>query len=242
MQSLNVNWFIEKPLDFEHKKYQLLAYLQTIQHHFNQTQVYPNLNDLIYHYNSLQKFKRDKTTLNDAFPVRLSGADVAAVKLAYERIINDDEMMGEIERIINFALNNIQPAIKEGQEIHDFVDSRLQIEEVGVMPLYPYHGYLLLRNGNEKRIGVYEYTVTLFESQHDKYRGVHTSYVRHYDVHFLYSTPEYIRRDLIESRREYPNPAVYQVESDITFPLEHTLLPIAKKKLVRKIGTMYPDH
>lgn len=241
MKSLNKNWFIEKPLDYEYKKYQLLAYLQTIQQHFNHTQLYPTLNDLIFHYNSLQRFKTDKSSLTDAFPLRLSGADVAEIRLAYEKIVEDDDMMSEIERIINFALNNIHPAIKEGKEIHDFVESRLNIEEIGVLPLYPYHGYLLLRNGDEKGTRVYEYTITLFESEHDKYRGVHTSYITNYNRHFLHNTPESIRKDLIDTRRQTPNPAVYQVESDITFPLENTLLPIAKKKLVKKISILYPD-
>src|SRR5690606_14936368 len=176
--------------------------------------------------------------LEAGFPVRLSSIDVAAVKMTYEKIVNDDAMMQEIEQIIAYAANKIKPAIKEGQEIHDFVESHLAISEVGVRPLYPFHGYLLLRNGDEKGIGVYEYQVTLFENQHEKYRGIHTTYITRYERHFIYNTPEFIRKDLIHTRRELPNPAVYHVESDITFPVENTLLPLAKKTLVRTISTL----
>lgn len=237
MQTLNANWFIEVPIDFEHKQYQLLAYLQQINAHFNRTQLYPNLNDLIFHYNNLKKFRQDKTTLESSFPVRLSNIDITAVKITYEKIVNDDAMMQEIEQIIHYAAGKIKPAIKEGQEIHDFVESHLAISEVGVRPLYPFHGYLLLRNGDEKGVRVYEYQVTLFESQHEKYRGIHTTYITRYEHHFIYNTPESIRKDLIHTRRELPNPAVYQVESDITFPLEYTLLPLAKKALVKTLST-----
>ncbi|WP_394332196.1 hypothetical protein [Parapedobacter koreensis] len=229
---------MEVPIDFEHKQYQLLAYLQQINAHFNRTQLYPNLNDLIFHYNNLKKFKQDKTTLETGFPVRLSNMDVAAVKITYEKIVNDDAMMQEIEQIINYAVSRIMPAIKEGREIHDFVSSHLAISEVGMQPLYPYQGYLLLRNGDEKGIRVYEYQVTLFESQHEKYRGIHTTYIAKYERHFVYNTPEAIRKDLIHARRELPNPAVYQVESDITFPVENTLLPLAKKTLVKAISAL----
>ncbi|WP_257668909.1 hypothetical protein [Parapedobacter tibetensis] len=238
MQTLNVNWFVEVPIDFEHKQYQLLAYLQQINAHFNHTQLYPNLNDLVFHYNNLKKFKKDKTMLETSFPVRLSNIDVAAVTLTYEKIINDDAMMQEIEQIINYATFKIKPAIKEGQEIHDFVESHLAISEVGVRPLYPYHGYLLLRNGGERGVRVYEYQVTLFENQHEKYRGIHTTFITKYEWSFIYSSAASIRKDLIQTRRELPNPAVYQVESDITFPLENTLLPLAKKTLVKTISTL----
>ncbi len=238
MQTLNANWFVEVPIDFEHKQYQLLAYLQQINAHFNRTQLYPNLNDLIFHYNNLKKFKKDKKMLETSFPVRLSHMDAAAVKLTYEKIVNDDAMMQEIEQIINYATHKIKPAIKEGQEIHDFVERHLSISEVGMRPLYPFHGYLLLRNGDERGVRVYEYQVTLNENQHEKYRGIHTTYITKYERHFIYNTPESIRKDLIQTRRALPNPAVYQVESDITFPVDNTLLPLAKKALVKTISTL----
>ncbi len=238
MRTLNANWFIEVPIDFEHKQYQLLAYLQEINAHFNRTKLYPNLNDLVFHYNNLRKFKKDKTTLEDSFPVRLSHLDVSAVKLTYEKIVNDDAMMQEIEQIINYAAHKLKPAIQEGQEIHDFVESHLSISEVGMRPLYPDHGYLLLRNGDERGVRVYEYQITLFENQYEKYRGIHTTYITKYARHFVYNTPESIRKDLLHTRRELPNPAVYQVESDIAFPVEHTLLPLAKKSLVKTISAL----
>ncbi|MFC3198826.1 hypothetical protein ACFOET_14485 [Parapedobacter deserti] len=238
MQTLNANWFIEMPIDFEHKQYQLLAYLQQINARFNRTQLYPNLNDLVFHYNNLKKFKSDKTTLESSFPVRLSNIDLQAVEITYEKIVNDDAMMQEIEQIIHFATEKIKPAIKEGREIHDFVERHLAISEVGMRPLYPFHGYLLLRNGDDRGVRVYEYQVTLFESQHEKYRGIHTTYITRYERHFVYNTPESIRKDLIHTRRQLPNPAVYQVESDITFPVENTLLPLAKKTLVKAISAL----
>ncbi|MCL4638738.1 MULTISPECIES: hypothetical protein [Olivibacter] len=236
MSKLNADWFIEIPLDFEYKKYHLLAYLKEINHHFHKNRLYPNLNDLVFHYNNLQKFKKDKTTLQDSFPVRLTHADTEAVKLTYEKLVNDDELMMEIERIISYAIVKLGSVLKEGKEIYDFVESRLTIESIGVMPLYPYNGYMLLKNGDEKGILVYEYQVTLFEGKDEKYRGVHMHYVTKYDRHFLYGTPESIRKDLIHKRKKLPNPAVYHVESDITFPLDQTLLPLAKRTLMKHIS------
>ncbi len=236
MQTLSVNWFIEGSLDFERKKYQLLAYLQQINQHFHKTKLYPDLNDLVFHYNNLVKFKENKSAIQKAFPERLSHADIEAVKLTYEKMVKDDSLMQEIEYIINFSLNQLNPAIIEGKEIYDFVESRLSIEPIGVMPLYPYQGYLLLRNGEEKGIIVYEYQVTIFESKDEKYRGINTAFVTSYERSFIH-TPEAIKNDLIVNRREFPNPAVYHIESDITFPLEQTLLPLAKRSLVKHIST-----
>lgn len=237
MKSLSVNWFIEGSVDFESKKYQLLAYLQHINKHFNKTKLYPDLNDLVFHYNNLLQFKENKAAIQKSFPERLSNADIEAVKLTYEKMVQDDSLMQEIEYIIAYSIKKIDPAIKAGKEIYDFVESRLKIETIGVVPLYPFHGYMLLKNGDEKGTKVYEFRVTIFEAKDEKYRGINTNYITEYQKHFIYNTPESIRKDLIHTRREFPNPAVYHVESDITFPLEQTLLPLAKRRLVKYIST-----
>ena len=235
MKSLSTNWFIEGSIDFEHKEYILLSYLQQINQHFHANKLYPDLNDLVFHYNNLKQFKENKLMLQQAFPRRLTQADIEAVKITYEKMVKDDTLMLEIEQIISYALAKMDPALQEGREIYEFVESHLNIEVVGVMPLYPYQGYMLLRNGDEQSTRVYEYQVTIFESKDEKYRGVNTSFLKSYTKRFIH-TPEAIRTDLIYTRKDLSNPAVYHIESDISFPLEQTLLPLAKQCLIKSIS------
>jgi len=235
MKSLGINWFIEGSLDFEYKKYILLDYLQEINRYFDKSKLYPNLTDLIFHYNNLLYFKKNKSTLQQAFPQRLTLADIEAVKLTYQKIVDDDSSMKEIESIISYALQTMDPAIQTGKEIYDFVESRLNIDPVGIIPLMPYHGYFSLRNGKEKTHGIYEYQITIFENKDDKYRGININFLDTYEESIT-KTPEAIKLDLILRNKYMPNPAVYYVQSDITFPLEQTLLPVAKRSLVKYIS------
>jgi hypothetical protein len=236
MKELSINWFIEGSIDFEYKKYILLDYLQEINRHFDKSRLYPNLTDLIFHFNNLLYFKKNKTMLQQAFPQRLTKADIEAVKLTYQKIVDDDSSMQEIEMIITYALQKMDPAIQTGKEIYDFVESHLNIDPVGIVPLMPYHGYFSLRNGREKTHGIYEYQITIFESKDDKYRGINIHFVETYEESII-KTPEAIKLDLIHRNKFMPNPAVYYVQSDITFPLEQTLLPIAKRSLVKYISS-----
>jgi len=235
MKSLSMNWFIEGAIDFEYKKYVLLDYLQEINRHFDRNHLYPNLTDLIFHYNNLLAFKQNKTLLQQNFPQRLSKADIEAVKLTYQKIVQDDNTMHEIEQIISYALYRMDPAMQTGREIYDFVESCLDIDPVGVVPLLPYNGYFTLSNGNERTNRVYEYQFTLFESKDDKYRGIHIHLVDTFERN-LVNTPESIKQRLIKSRKHLPNPAMYHVQSEISFPLEETLLPVAKRSLVKFIS------
>jgi hypothetical protein len=234
LKSLGLNWFIEGSLDFEYKKYLLLDYLQEINRHFDKSKLYPNLADLVFHYNNLIDFKQNKTLLQQAFPQRLTQADIDAVKLTYKKIIEDDNSMQEIERIITFAINQMDPALQTGKEIYDFVESRLNIDPIGLVPLMPYHGYFSLRNGGERTNWIYEYQISIFENADDKYRGINIQFVDTYEQSIT-NTLESIKLNLINRRRHLPNPAVYYVHSDISFPLEQTLLPVAKRSLVKYI-------
>jgi len=197
--------------------------------------LYPNLTDLIFHFNNLLYFKKNKSMLQQAFPQRLTLADIEAVKLTYQKIVDDDSSMKEIEAIITYALQKMDPAIQTGKEIYDFVESRLNIDPVGIVPLMPYHGYFSLRNGKDKTHGIYEYKITIFENKDDKYRGINILFVDTYEESII-KTPEAVKLDLIGRNKYMPNPAVYYVQSDITFPLEQTLLPVAKRSLVKYIS------
>jgi len=235
MKSLGINWFIEGSIDFEYKKYILLDYLQEINRYFDKSKLYPNLTDLIFHYNNLLYFKKNKSMLQQAFPQRLTQADIAAVKLTYQKIVDDDSSMREIEQIIAYALQKMDPAIQTGKEIYDFVESQLNIDPVGIVPLLPFNGYFSLRNGRQRTNFIYEYNITIFENKDDKYRGINISFIDTYEESIL-NTPEALKLNLIRRNQYMPNPAVYYVQSDITFPLEQTLLPVAKRSLVKYIS------
>jgi hypothetical protein len=52
----------------------------------------------------------------------------------------------------------------------------------------------------------------------------------------MVNTYESIKAELIRIKREFPHPAVYAIETDLEFPVDETLLPIAKRTLVRYIS------
>ena len=54
----------------------------------------------------------------------------------------------------------------------------------------------------------------------------------------MVNTYENIKSELIKIRSELPNPAVYSIETELKFPVEETLLPVAKRRLVRYISEL----
>ncbi len=235
MKQLSDTWFAEGYIDFELKKYTLLAYLQEISKFFNESKLYPQLSDLIFHYNNIVAFRENKKHLQDHFPKKLTGVQIEKLQTLYEQMIDDDDLMQELEEIINYSAGEMKTTISNGAEIYEFVENKLTITPVGLVPLDIQEGYFFLSSGNTKSTHVYHYRLSFFEKHDEKYRSIRTVYIDMMQRSMI-NTYENIKYDLIKKRNGLPNPAVYSIETELTFPVEETLLPVAKRSLVKFIA------
>ena len=232
MKQLNANWITEGHIDFEYKKFVLLAYLQEVEKHFNESKLYPMLSDLVFHYNNLFSIKQNKTLTAEQFPKKLSKLDFQNFKAEYERLITDDDYLEVIESIIDYALPKTQKSLEEGKELFEFIEDRINIFPVGVIPINADEGYMFIREKEKRETRVYEYGITLFESAQEKYRGLKTEYLKSYTASIT-NTYEQIKIDMIKTVKKLPNPATYVIESELDFPFQESLFPVAKRKIVR---------
>ena len=235
MKTLSETWFAEGYIDFELKKYTLLAYLQQVNNYFTESKLYPQLSDVIFHYNNLQALKENKKFLQEQFPKKLTGIQIEKLQLLYEQIIGDDEMMQELEDIITFSAEKLKTAISSGTEIYEFVEDKLNIFPVGLVPLDTNEGYFFLSEGTYRNTLVYQYRLSFFEKHDEKYRAIRTEYVSEWERNIV-NTYENIKAELLRNKRDLPNPAVYSIETALSLPISETLLPVAKRSLVRYIS------
>lgn len=235
MGNLNRDWLTDGLIDYEYKKYVLLAYLKDIKKHFNSTVLYPFMSDLVFHYRNLMKVKESKKLMYDNFPESISKADFSKLQLTYKKIVNDDDVMQELEDIIAFAVPVLQSTLEEGRELFEFVEENIELSPVGVSPIYSQEGYLFLNQDAAKEVFIYRYQMTFFEHSEEKYRSMSTHFVMN-EMKGLSNTYENIKIDLTRKFTELPNPATYLAVSKLKFPLAETLLPVAKRMLVREIS------
>jgi hypothetical protein len=237
MKKLSETWFAEGYIDFELKKYTLLAYLKEVNKYFNQSKLYPQLSDLIFHYNNIVAFRENKKYLQEHFPKKLSGIQIEKLQVLYEQMIEDNELIQELEEIINYSAGEMKTTISSGAEIYEFVEENLTISPIGIVPLDVNEGYFFLSSGNSKSTRVYHYRLSIFEKHNENFRSMKTAYL---DLmqRSMVNTYENLKSELIKNRNDLPNPAVYSIETELNFPVDETILPIAKRSLVKFISTV----
>jgi hypothetical protein len=231
MKTLPKNWLTQGWIDFEYKKYQLLAYLQEAEKEFRSIKVYPVLNDLIDHHRILKELDAGKTELKNLFPKALNGIDFQNAQLQYQPQVRDDQLMEEINQITAFALPKLDKRIEEGRRIVDYVESNLIFEPIGIQPLYNKEGYLMVTQENVDDIYAFRYKSNLLQLAGEKFKNITIWLIGVFRKSFSNSL-EKLKLQLIKDCQDLPNPATWRLHCQQNFPLQETLLPVGQRLLL----------
>ena len=235
MDGLKDNWLTEGLIDFEYKKYMLLAYLKNVQESFNRVELFPHLSDLVFHYRNLVALKENKALIFESFPKELSLENLKMLELSYKKMVEDDVVMKEIESILEFAEPQFKDSMNEGSSIYEFVESKCELSPVGVVPIYTHEGYMFITQPPENETNVYRYQVTVYQNSSEMMRGLETRLV--YTTNYTFTnTYEQMKLMLIRQYSDLPNPAAFLVLSRMKFPYLQTLVPVAKRLLVKHLS------
>jgi hypothetical protein len=235
METLSKDWLTTGLVDFEYKKYVLLAYLKQVKQFFGRVELYPYLADLVFHYKNLTQIKENKSMLVQDFPKELSLENLKNLELNYKRIVEDDAVMAEIEAIIEFALPRFKNALQDGAEIYDFVESQCEIQPVGISSLYKNEGYLLVAQPPQNQADIYRYQISVFENSLEPLRSLQTNFIET-QRRTLASGYEQMKLSLLKRFKDLPNPATFLVVSKSNFPNQQTLMPVVKRMFIKHLA------
>jgi hypothetical protein len=176
-------------------------------------------------------------------PRDIKEIDLDNKQVVYEWPELDEGQMADVKTLIEWALPRLREALEEGKTIYEFVAENLRLKEVGLVPAYRREGYLLVTEGRDGdgALHVMQYTLSIFDGSADengeRYRLLKTAPLKRIDYDAgLVPEPQQVKLDLLEERRELPNPATYFFDSEVDFPFEPTVFPIVKRKLMRYLS------
>jgi len=108
-----VTWYIESPIDFEHKQYVLLSYLQTVDGSFMNKRLSPHLLHMERMINEMLNFQGSLKDIKKRFDKERYIFFEDNRKLEGE----NNHLVEEIREIVEFSLPQVRTRIKLGQTI-----------------------------------------------------------------------------------------------------------------------------
>lgn len=230
---LSLDLFFSAANDIEQAQYRVLYELKTIREAFSNNIIYPHLGRLITLRENLQSILANLDEVRGANPGDLTAIDADDLSLEYDGKHLRDDNITSVEAVIGWALPLIHDAIEEGRTIFEFVEENLMLEEVGIVPAYTEEGYVLVPDRCSSQLHVLQYKLSIFSGKDDSFRSLRTTHVDSIDTATIFPDPTTVKLSLLREFRDLPNPATYAFVTDLDFPYENTLLPVAKRKLMR---------
>lgn len=234
MAKLSSQWLTENFIDFEYKKYVLLAYLKSVKENFDGKRVFPDLTEVREHYLNSLSLHEKKALFQRLIPKKVQNIDWENFSLEYENLVVDNEALAEIEGILNYALPRFQAAVSVGSELYEEIENELEISPLGILPLRKEEGYFLLYLRYSGETKVYQYHLSVFDSHRNAHPRINTTFIDSFGSSFV-NTFTNIKLRLIKENKSLPNPATFLVEVKSEYPLHESLLPIARKKVTKFI-------
>lgn len=233
MAALDLNMFTTGAHDPEAAQYRILGAMQAAASDLRHNRLYPSLGQLVEITSILETISNNREQYRTVLPKRLSGVDFDKKTLQFDAIPADEASITSVFQLVDWALPQLRTLTEEGVAMFDFVLQNLHIDVVGIMPMYRDEGYVFVPDPREHVYHVIRYEMSLYTAENDNYRAMKTIEVATRGQGDVMSAPEIVKLDLVREHQDLPNPATYLVDTDLDFPFENTILPVAKRKLMK---------
>ncbi|MEX1063504.1 MAG: hypothetical protein WEC12_07865 [Balneolaceae bacterium] len=233
--NLNLDLFTQVQSDYEARQYRILAGLKKIQSNFKKNRVYPYLSELLELHNTLADIREKLEDLRKEFPSRIKNIDLVNKTIEHEVVFVDGSDLKKVEDLIEWALPRILDVIHEGITIHEYVEEKISVENVGIVPNYREEGYFFVPDRSSGKLKLFQFEVSIFRSSADQFRALKTRHLKSLKIGLAELSPNSIKLELIREQKNLPNPATYHFYTNLEFPFHATIFPVAKRKLMQII-------
>lgn len=225
MPALSLRLF-EAASDAEAARYRVLAALAETREAFRALRVAPWLDGLVTAHRGL------RALVDGADAVEGTGA-VVDVDWEEGRLVREGPRAPLAVGLARWALPHVEAAIAEGRALYEFAAARAALRAVGLEPPYRDEGFLLVRDGRAVR--ALRYRLSPLAGPDGTYRALRT--VPLDTALDPLAPPTVWKATLAEAAPDLPAPAAYHVQADVDLPVDATLMPVAKRKLLGLVGT-----
>jgi hypothetical protein len=234
---LNPEWMLKEPLDFEYNKYTLLDYLQKCEKNFDNFEIYPDFVELSLHLANMQSLYKENTLLLTDKKLK-SCDDEIMLKDLYPKKPRDlsEEEEEELDKTIKYSNHKLFDTFNLGKSIWNLAFDSIEVTlKKNKANLMAGSGYVFFYSKKENKIHVWEFRIKKERGTQNSHKNV---------INKIYeSNPEDITLLSIMEKystfnketEHYKTLPVFEMQCHQDFPMEQTVIPIMKRKVMSYI-------
>lgn len=229
------DWMFHEPIDAEHKKYVLLAYFKKIDDILKENKIYPTFIELSLHLASLQTLIKENVVLSTNKVFTSCDDEVLLKELIAKSIpeLTKDEQI-EIDKIIKDSSSKFFEYFSVVKSywglIYDSISFSIRRNRKNLS--YP-KGFIVYNQKSDNDIYVWEYRFVKLGDNFDEY-SIKVDLIYHANKKDL-TLNQIIENFSKLFEREKKTVPVFEFKSEKEYPIENTLLPLIKRKILSHI-------
>ena len=153
MKNLKNYWFLQDPIDVEHKFYVLMDFLQSVEDDIKERNYNDPIQKIRRIYEDLKSF-RDNHDLSAKTLASMSQSDIDSLKEAQEKA---DTKAEELKILIENSINIMDEFMVKIDPIITQINDSMEVYEVEDAKSFKDQGFLVLRQHKTKKIKIYSW-------------------------------------------------------------------------------------
>jgi len=233
---LDPEWIYKEPLDFEYKKYTLLAYLQKCDKNFDDLKIYPDFVELSLHLANLQSINKENTMLLTKKKFSAPDDEILFKELFPKKPpVLDEEQQEQVNKTIKYSGQIIYEAFSVEKSIWTIAQDAISVHvKRNKDRLEDGRGYVYFRRKEDDKLFVWEYEIKKEEPE-DYLNKTHLNLIYSANTDektFSQILDDHSTWNLTDFYREIP---IFEARTTQEFPYEETFIPMMKRALMAYI-------
>lgn len=224
--------------DWEANQYKILIKVREWISNFNKNKLFPSIEEAIQLNLALEDLLRENIECKLWFDNEIRGEHVNERIVVYEKAHQIGNQLDKLLNFIDWTLQLNRPVLEEGRIIKNFVEENLQISRVSsIEKNYHGKGYFCLPDNKQGMLNTYLYEIIWDWSQENLYQRIQSEMVNSIPQSEAHNLVDEWVMNFINHSEDLHEPVAYVFETDLDFPYEETIFPIAEEKLLKHLAS-----
>ena len=231
---MNTDWVFQEPIDFEHKQYVLLDFLQKMDKQLQNLKLYPNFQQISLHLASINLITEKGQYLTLTRLLKDPDDEILISDLLANSLpLFTKEEILEIYKVCLYSNDRIKDFFNQAKALWDVANDSISIEPIqNPKNIEPKEGLFFIKDNGLTHL--YEFTVKPIKKGVVDTKCVIKKVCICEEDSFEEKLSE-VKKSLIKNINDpkiYKNLIVFKVHHTEQFPFKETLLPISKRKVM----------
>lgn len=232
---MSIEEIIKSGEDEEIIKYKVLSSLQNHISLFRKNKLYPSLTELV---NTIVKLEN---LINMPLEIKETESNLPSSPYEEEIVfsefnIDDIDEEDEFSELVKWAIIHVNAAIDEGIPIYEFVEEHLNIIRINGTIINNDEGYLIVPDKTKGAVNIYFFDSVHYHTGKTPIRSIKIKFLqRMFEEDLIYKTQDPSIKTIMDFIGDR-HASVFLCQSELDLPFEETILPLAKKKLLKQVS------